>query len=41
MIIIKNSKEKLDNNIPIFNLIINREIKEEEVNEIYDEIGIS
>jgi len=37
--IIKNSKEKLDNNIPIFNLIINREIKEEEVNEIYDEIG--
>lgn len=37
--IIKNSKKELENNIPIFNLIIDSEIKEEQIDEIYDEIG--
>lgn len=36
--IIKNSKKEMGNNIPIFNLIIDSEIKEEQIDEIYDEI---
>lgn len=37
--IAKSSKEKLENNVPIFNMIIDNNVKEEEIDKIYDMIG--
>ena len=37
--IAKFSKEKLKNNIPIFNMIIDNNVKEEEIDKVYDMIG--
>lgn len=37
--IIKSSKEKLENNIPVFNMIIDNNVKEEEIDKVYDIIG--
>ncbi len=37
--IAKSSKEKLENNIPIFNMIIDNNIKEDEIDKIYGIIG--
>ena len=37
--IAKSSKEKLENNVPIFNMIIDNNIKEEEIDKVYDMIG--
>lgn len=37
--IAKSSKEKLENNIPIFNMIIDNNVKEEEIDKVYDMIG--
>lgn len=37
--IIKLSKEKLENNIPFFNIIVDNNIKEEEIDELYEIIG--
>lgn len=37
--IMKPSKEKLNNDIPIFNMIINSNIEEKQVDSLYDEIG--
>ena len=35
----KSSKEKLENNVPIFNMIIDNNVKEEEIDKVYDMIG--
>ena len=37
--IAKSSKEKLENNVPIFNMIIDNNVKEEEIDKVYDMIG--
>ena len=37
--IAKSSKKKLENNVPIFNMIIDNNIKEEEIDKVYDMIG--
>lgn len=37
--IAKSSKEKLENNAPIFNMIIDNNVKEEEIDKVYDMIG--
>ena len=37
--IVKSSKEKLENNIPIFNMIIDNKVQENEIDEMYDIIG--
>ena len=37
--LIKNSKDKLDKNIPIFNFIIDENIKEEQIDKMYEKIG--
>lgn len=37
--IVKSSKEKLENNIPIFNMIINNNIREDEIDKMYEVIG--
>ena len=37
--LVKSSKEKLENNIPIFNMIIDNKVQENEIDEIYDIIG--
>lgn len=37
--IVKSSKEKLENNIPVFNMIIDNNVKEEEIDKVYDIIG--
>lgn len=37
--IIKSSKEKLESDIPIFNMIIDESIKEDEINKVYRIIG--
>lgn len=39
MDIVKSSKEKLENNIPIFNMIIDNNVQENEIDELYDMIG--
>ncbi len=36
---IKFSKEKLEDNVPIFNMIIDNNIKEDEINKVYEIIG--
>ena len=37
--LVKSSKEKLENNIPIFNMIIDNKVQENEIDEMYDIIG--
>lgn len=37
--LVKSSKEKLENNIPIFNMIIDNKLQENEIDEMYDIIG--
>lgn len=37
--IAKSSKEKLENNVPLFNMIIDNNVKEEEIDKVYDMIG--
>lgn len=37
--IVKSSKEKLESNIPVFNMIIDNKIQENEIDEMYDIIG--
>ena len=37
--IAKSSKEKLENNVPIFNMIIDNNVKEKEIDKVYDMIG--
>lgn len=37
--IIKNSKEKLDKNIPIFNMIVDNNFEEDNIDKMYDLIG--
>ena len=37
--LIKSSKDKLDKNIPIFNFIIDENIKEEQIDKMYEKIG--
>lgn len=37
--IAKSSKEKLENNVPIFNMIIDNNVKEAEIDKVYDMIG--
>ena len=37
--LVKSSKEKLENNIPIFNMIIDNKVQENEIDEMYDSIG--
>ena len=37
--IAKSSKEKLENNVPIFNMIIDNNVKKEEIDKVYDMIG--
>ncbi len=37
--LVKSSKEKLENNIPIFNMIIDNKVQENEIDERYDIIG--
>lgn len=37
--IVKSSKEKLENNIPIFNMIIDNNIREDEIDKMYEVIG--
>ena len=37
--IAKSTKEKLENNVPIFNMIIDNNVKEEEIDKVYDMIG--
>ena len=37
--ILKCSKEKLENNIPVFNIIIDNKVQENEIDEMYDIIG--
>ena len=37
--LVKSSKEKLENNIPIFNMIIDNMVQENEIDEMYDIIG--
>ena len=37
--IAKSSKEKLENNVPIFNMIIDNNVKEEQIDKVYDMIG--
>ena len=39
MEIIKSAKEKLENNIPIFNMIIDNKVQENEIDELYDIVG--
>ncbi len=39
MDIVKSSKEKLENNIPIFNMIIDNNVQENEIDELYNMIG--
>ena len=34
--LVKSSKEKLENNIPIFNMIIDNKVQENEIDEMYD-----
>lgn len=37
--IVKSSKEKLENNIPMFNMIIDNNIREDEIDKMYEVIG--
>lgn len=37
--IVKSSKEKLENDMPIFNMIIDNNIKEDEIDKVYEVIG--
>lgn len=37
--IVKSTKEKLENNIPVFNMIIDNRVQENEIDEMYDIIG--
>lgn len=37
--LVKSSKEKLKNNIPVFNMIIDNKVQENEIDEMYDIIG--
>ena len=37
--IVKSSKEKLESNIPVFNMIIDNKVQENEIDEMYDIIG--
>ena len=37
--LVKSSKEKLENNIPVFNMIIDNKVQENEIDEMYDIIG--
>ena len=37
--IAKKKKKKLENNVPIFNMIIDNNVKEEEIDKVYDMIG--
>lgn len=37
--LVKSSKEKLENNIPIFNMIIDNKVQENKIDEMYDIIG--
>ena len=37
--LVKSSKEKLENNIPIFSMIIDNKVQENEIDEMYDIIG--
>lgn len=37
--IVKSSKEKLENNIPMFNMIIDNNIREDEIDKMYEIIG--
>lgn len=37
--LVKSSKEKIENNIPIFNMIIDNKVQENEIDEMYDIIG--
>ena len=37
--IVKSSKEKLENNIPIFNMIIDNNIRADEIDKMYEVIG--
>lgn len=37
--IVKSSKEKLENNVPIFNMIIDNNVKEDDIDKVYELIG--